>query len=60
MSEGGRVPCPMSGGGRGLFSEVQCIMGNGHMEPHPPEQNDKQIPVKTLLRSRAVNITYYA
>ena len=24
-------PCPMSGGGGKLYSEVQCIMGNGHM-----------------------------
>ena len=28
----------------------QCITGNGHMgTPSPPEQNDRQTPVKTLL-----------
>ena len=32
-----RVPCPGAGGS--LHSEVQCIMGNGHMGP-PCEQRD--------------------
>ena len=29
-----------------LYSEVQCIMGNGHMGPSPPVT--RQTPVKTL------------
>ena len=36
---------PMSRG-EGVYSEVQSIMGNGHMGP--PEQNDREIPVKAL------------
>ena len=27
----------MSGGG-GLYSEIECIMGNGHMGPPPPDR----------------------
>ena len=25
--------CPVLGEGQGLYSEVQCIMGNGHIPP---------------------------
>ena len=39
LVEGKWGPCPvrsMSGGGLGfLYSEIQCIMGNGHMGPLP-------------------------
>ena len=45
------APCtvrPMSRAGY-LHSEVECIMGNGHMGPSPPKHNDKQVPVKTFL-----------
>ena len=28
-----KVPCQMGGAGRGLYNEVQCIMGDGHMGP---------------------------
>ena len=32
-----------------LYSGFQCIMGNSHMGmPTPPDQNDRQTPVKTL------------
>ena len=43
---GGRdpqVPCPEGAGVGSLYSEVQCIMGNGHMGPV-----DRQTRVKTL------------
>ena len=35
--------CPMCGGGGvGVYSEVQCIMGHGHMGPPlSPEHNDR-------------------
>ena len=29
------------GGAAGLYSEVQCIMSNGHMGPLPHEQTDR-------------------
>ena len=48
------VPCLMSGGGpgsgggrTGLYSEVQCIMDNGHIVT-PCEQNGGQTRLKTL------------
>ena len=53
-SDGHRgVPMPMSEGdgasgvpcwGAGLYSEVQCFMGNGHMGT----PTDRNTPVKTL------------
>ena len=41
------------GWGVSLYSEVQCIMGNGHMGP-PSHPVDRQTPVKTLLSRREV------
>ena len=31
-----------------LYREVQCIIGDGHMDPYPCRQNDGQIWLKTL------------
>ena len=31
-----------------FYSEVQRIMGNGHIRPPPFKENDRQIPAKTL------------
>ena len=28
-------------GGRAIYSEIQCIMGNGYMGTPPGEQNDE-------------------
>ena len=42
----------MSGGGsraRGLYSEVQCIMGDGHMGIPPNRMTDRQTPVCWLV-----------
>ena len=37
-------------GAGAVYSEVQCIMGNGHMgTPSPCEQTDRQTRVKTSL-----------
>ena len=40
----------LGSGQMGLYSEVQCIMGNGHMGPPPPYcgHNDGQTRLKTL------------
>ena len=38
---------PVAGGGA-LYSEVQCIMGNGHMKPAPDEQTDENITFPQL------------
>ena len=39
---GSRLPCLMPGGGGGLYSEIQCIMGNGHTgTPFPHEKTDR-------------------
>ena len=47
------VPGPM--GWRVLYSEVQSIMGNGHMgTPHPHRHNDGQTRLKTLPSSNFV------
>ena len=32
---GGGVPVLGTGLGRVLYGKVPCIMGNGHMRPHP-------------------------
>ena len=40
-----RVPCLMS---MGLYSEVQCIIGSGHILAFPCGQNDRQTRLKTL------------
>ena len=37
--------CTVSLSGQGLYSEVQCIMGNGHMAT---PQTELQTPVKTI------------
>ena len=34
--------------GWSLYGEVEYIMGNGHMGPPDPQQNDRQTPVKIL------------
>ena len=53
LADGGQglgVPCLMSWGGlglRALYSQVQCIMGNGHMGT-PCKQADRQTWLKTL------------
>ena len=42
------IPPDVTRGGRqGRYSEIQYIMGNGHMGTLT-EQNDRQTPVKTL------------
>ena len=46
MSEGRGVGAGQGGGEGVLYSEVHCIMGNGHMGTS--QQSDKQTPVKTL------------
>ena len=58
MSKGGRARA-----GRGLYSEVQCIMGNGHMGP-PPQWTESRTDMSEniifpQLRGRAVMILKY-
>ena len=38
--------CPVLGEGQGLYSEVQCIMGNGHIPP-PNVWPDRHTRLKT-------------
>ena len=56
------VSGPMSGGGAGpeqggsLYSEVQCIMGNGHIGPSVDRQPERQTQLKTLPSRNSGNI----
>ena len=38
----------LEGAWEALYSEFQCIMGNGHMEPPTPWLTDRQTRMKTL------------
>ena len=40
-SQAPKVSCPGLGWGGGLYNEVQCIMGNGHMGPSPCGETDR-------------------
>ena len=47
------VPCQEGVGTGALYSEVQCIMGNGHMGP--PFSDNRQTRLKTLPCRNFVN-----
>ena len=38
-----QVQAKGAGLGRAMYSEIQGIMGNGHMGPSSPEQNDRHV-----------------